>query len=253
MEETLALSKKKGMVGKGVIEKSMKHYALDQWVDLGRGLGPAEDAIRMRNHLAGGCASCQREADFCSQLIQACQRLETQRLGIEKVPESVLRMAKAIFPVNASARPKRGLLLPIELIFDSFLVPSPVGLRATWQVGWQGLYRAGDCSVDVRIEPELKSARAALIGQITNHVLPQVEMANIPVSLKSGKLVVAETLSNRFGEFQMEYEQQAQLKLCITLQDGAKIIQVPLNRFTSDKPVDAERTSSRKHSAMGKQ
>jgi hypothetical protein len=230
----------------------MKHYALDQWVDFGRGLVGTEDGIQMMNHLAGGCTSCQREADFCAQLTKVCQRLETQRLGTEKVPESVVRMAKAIFPANAAARPKRGMLLPIELIYDSFLVPSPAGLRATWQVGWQGLYRAGDCSVDVRIEPELKSPRAALIGQITNHVLPQAEMANIRVCLKAGKLLVAETLSNRFGEFQMEYEQQAQLKLCITLQDG-KIIQVPLKSFTSGMPVNAKRTSLRKRSAMGKQ
>jgi hypothetical protein len=242
----------KSVVGKGVAGKTMKHFALDQWVDFSRGLVSAEDAIRMSNHLVAGCTSCQREADFCSHLTNVCQRLQTQRQGIEKVPESVLRMAKAIFPVNASARPKRGMLLPIELIFDSFLVPSPVGLRATWQVGWQGLYRAGECSLDVRIEPELKSTRAALIGQITNHVLPEAEMSNIQVCLRSGNLVVAETLSNRFGEFQMEYEQQAQLKLCITLQDGAKIIQVPLNRLTSDKPVNVERTSNRKRSAAGK-
>jgi hypothetical protein len=230
----------------------MTHYALDQWIDFGRGLVQAENAIQMRNHLAGGCTSCQREVDFCSQLMQVCQRLETQRLGTEKVPESVIRMAKAIYPVRA-ARPKRGLLLPIELIYDSFLVPSPAGLRATWQVGWQGLYRAGDYSVDVRIEPELKSPRAALIGQITNHVLPQVEMANMQVCLRAGKLVVAETLSNRFGEFQMEYEQQPALKLWISLQDGSKCIQVNLKSFTSDKPVNAERPSPRKRSATGKQ
>src|SRR5450755_4447809 len=221
----------------------MKHYALDQWVDFGRRLVQAEDAIQMSNHLAGGCTNCQRIADFCSQLTEVCGRLETP-----KVPESVVRMARAIFPVHAPTRPKRGMLLPIELIFDSFLAPSPVGLRATWQVGWQGLYRAGDCSVDVRIEPELKSTRAALIGQITNHVLPQVEMANIQVCLRSGKLVVAEALSNRFGEFQMEYEQQTRLKLCFTLQDGSKCIQVPLKSFTSDKPVNAARTSTRKRS-----
>jgi hypothetical protein len=162
-------------------------------------------------------------------------------------------MVKAMFPVHAPTRPKRGMLLPIELIYDSFLVPSPAGLRATWQVGWQGLYRAGDCSVDVRIEPELKSTRSSLTGQITNHVLPQVEMANIQVCLRSGKLVVAETVSNRFGEFQMEYEQKSRLKLCITLPDGSQIIQVPLKSFTSDKPVSVEPTSSRKRSATGRQ
>ena len=52
----------------------------------------------------------------------------------------------------------------------------------------------------------------------------------MPVQLKSGKVVVAETVSNRFGEFQMEYEQQSRLKLCIDLQDS-KNIQVPLKKF----------------------
>jgi hypothetical protein len=227
----------------------MRHYALEQWIDFGRGLVAAEPGVQMRKHLGVGCANCQPEADFCARLTQVFQRLEAQRLGAEKVPESVIRMARAIFPVHAPDRPKRGTRLPIELIYDSFLVPSPVGLRASWQVGWQGLYRAGDCSVDLRIEPELKSTRAAVIGQIANHVLPQVEMSNIPVCLRSRKLVVAETLSNRFGEFQMEYEQQSQLKLCITLPDSSKIIQVPLKRFTSDTSLNAGRTSSRRTSS----
>jgi len=120
-----------------------------------------------------------------------------------------------------------------------------------WQVGWQGLYRAGDCSVDLRIEPELKSERAAVIGQITNHVMPELEMGNLPVCLRAGKQVVAETVSNRFGEFQLEYDQQAQLKLYIHLQDS-KSIQVPLKRFSSDQLARKKRPPARKRAA-GKQ
>jgi len=211
----------------------MNHYALDRWVDFSRGLTAAEDAVRMSRHLAAGCARCQQEAGFCVHLTGVCQRLETQ-----DVPEWVLRLARAIFPVRVATPPRRGTRLPIELIFDSFLVPAPVGLRATWQIGWQGLYRAGDCSVDVRIEPELKSTGAALVGQVANHIFPGAEMGNIPVCLLSGKLVVAETLSNRFGEFQMEYEQRPHLKLCIYLRDGSKTIQIPLKRLTSEGPVN---------------
>jgi hypothetical protein len=226
----------------------MKHYALDQWIDFTRGLLALEEGARMTEHLAAGCSRCQPDADFCAHLGQVCQRLEAQ-----PVPESVTRLARAIFPVRTPERPKRGTRLPIELIYDSFLVPAPAGLRATWQIGWQGLYRAGDCSVDLRIEPELKSTRAAVIGQITNHLLPEVEMGNIPVSLRAGNQVVVETLSNRFGEFQMEYEQQARLKLCIYLQDGSKNIQVPLKRFTSEKPAVNGRAPGRKRAAVVKQ
>src|ERR1700736_5206607 len=111
----------------------MKHYALDQWADFGRGLVGAEDGIRMRNHLAEGCTSCRQEANFCLQLKNVCQRLKSQQ-----VPEAVVRLARAIFPVQ-SPGPKRGTRLPVELIYDSFLVPATAGFRSTWQVGWQGL------------------------------------------------------------------------------------------------------------------
>ncbi len=220
----------------------MKHYAIDEWVDFTRGMVAGNDAAQMLAHLGSGCLECGRLSEFTSKLSMTCTGLASA-----SVPDSSLRLARAIFPVRMQERPKRGNRLPIEMIFDSFLVPSAVGLRSTWQVGWQGLYRAGDCSVDLRIEPELKSSRAAVIGQISSHVQPAVEMGNLPVCLRAGKLVVAETKSNRFGEFQMEYDQQTQLKLCIYLRDS-KSIQVPLKKFTSDHPAAKSRTSVRSRS-----
>jgi hypothetical protein len=218
----------------------MRHYTLAQWVDFSRGVIATTDIGRMTDHLAAGCDRCRRDADFLEEVGVVCNRLDTQR-----VPDSVTRLAKAIFPVRLPSRPTRGTRLPIELIYDSFLVPAPAGLRATWQVGWQGLYHAGDCSVDLRIEPELKSTRASVIGQITNHVVPEVEMSNLPVILRAGKQIVAETLSNRFGEFQMEYELQSRLKLCITLEDRGTHIQVPLKSLTSERPAGSSRIRPR--------
>jgi hypothetical protein len=200
----------------------MTHYGIEQWVDFSRDLVGPEEREQMTGHLAGGCAECEQLSSLTSRLVVTCGNL----MAIE-VPDYALRMARAIFPVRAPERPKRGNRLPIELIFDSFLVPAPVGLRSTWQVGWQGLYRAGPCSVDLRIEPELKSPRAAVIGQISNHVVPAEAMGDLAITLRAGKLVVAETNSNRFGEFQLEYEQQSRLKLCIHLRDS-KLIQLPL-------------------------
>jgi hypothetical protein len=218
----------------------MKHYAIDQWADCTRGLLADREQEQMQAHLVGGCLKCRVLWDFTTKLGYICDSIATS-----PVPESALRLARAIFPVQVHDRPQRGNRLPIELIFDSFLVPSPVGLRTSWQIGWQGLYRAGDCSLDLRIEPELKSFRAAVIGQISNHALPEFQMGNLPIRLRAGKVVVAETLSNRFGEFQMEYDQQSRLKLCIELRDS-KSIQVPLKRFISEQPAGNSETSSRK-------
>ena len=231
----------------GVKRNMMKHYEIDEWADCTRGLladGKQED---MQAHLVGGCLKCRVLWDFTTKLGYVCSSLATC-----SVPESTLRLARAIFPVQVNDRPQRGNRVPIELIFDSFLVPSPVGLRTAWQIGWQGMYRAGDCSLDLRIEPELKSSRAAVIGQISNHVLPEFRMGNLPVHLRAGKKVVAETLSNRFGEFQMEYDQQSRLKLCIELRDS-RSIQVPLKRFVTEQPAGKSRTSSRKRASEKQQ
>lgn len=217
----------------------MKHYAIEQWVDYSRNFGGAALRQEMRAHLDAGCEDCQRLNTLCAKLVSTSAALQAM-----EVPDHAVRMARAIFPIQLPNRPKRGSRIPIELIFDSFLVPAPAGLRATWQVGWQGLYRAGECSVDLRIEPELKSARAAVIGQITNHITPTEQMSNLAVSLRAGKEVVAETLSNRFGEFQMEYEQKSRLKLYIHLRDS-KIIQVPLKKLSFEQPATKSRSSSK--------
>jgi hypothetical protein len=169
----------------------------------------------------------------------------------EQAPESAVNLARAIYP----ARPKRSFRIPCELVFDSFLAPAPVGLRASWQVGWQALYLAGDCSLDLRIEPDPLSSRAALIGQVSNHAVPDSPMGDIPVSLKSGKRVMAETRSNQFGEFQLEYDQQSRLELCVVLEGGAKRIVAPLRRvaFQAASAGKAPRRRSSANDSQGKQ
>jgi hypothetical protein len=223
----------------------MKHYAIAQWADFARGVTPEQEGRMMREHLATGCRECREVLDFCDKLARVCLALTPRR-----APEAAVRNARAIFPIRRPDRPQRAIRIPIDLIYDSFLVPAPAGMRASWQIGWQGLYRAGDCSLDLRIEPELQSSRAAVIGQISNHTVPEIEMANIPICLRLGRLVVAETVSNRFGEFQMEYEQQGRLQLCIYLDGGARRIQVPLKKLVAEKHAGRDRlnigTASRK-------
>jgi hypothetical protein len=214
----------------------MKHFGISQWVDFARGVVAEAEGQAMKSHLAEACGDCRDLADFSASVASLCQSMSQYA-----APVQVVRNAKAIFPAAVPAQPKRALRIAAQLVYDSFLVPAPVGLRATWQVGWQALYRAGDCSLDLRIEPELASTRAAVIGQINNHMTPGETMANVPITLKSGRTVVAETRSNGFGEFQIEYDQQPRLQLCVYLEDGSKCFQVPLKKFAAERNSGAER------------
>ena len=214
----------------------MTHCGMIQWVDFTRGVLPEADQLTMREHLAAGCPECAGIVEFCSKLTGVCHNLAPMT-----VPESVVQQACSIFRAKQAQRPKKQWRVPVELIFDSFLVPAPAGLRASWQIGWQALYRAGECSLDLRVEPELHTSRAAIIGQVSNHELPETEMTDTPVYLRSGKVVVAQTRANRFGEFQMEYEQQKRLQLYVYLDGGARCIQVPLKKLVVEKSVGGER------------
>src|SRR5271157_581137 len=146
----------------------MKHFGIIQWVDFTRGVVTDAEAVRMREHLASGCAECKGIAEFCNKLAEVCRTMAPSR-----VPDAAVQQARSIFQAKLIQRPKRQFRIPIELIYDSFLVPAPAGLRASWQIGWQALYRAGECSLDLRVEPELHTCRAAIIGQVSNHALPE--------------------------------------------------------------------------------
>jgi hypothetical protein len=207
----------------------MKHFGILQWADFARGVTPEGDRVEMREHLESGCAECRDTYAFCDAFARISRKMADQ-----PAPEAAARLAKSIFPARPTQIPRRGFRIPVELVFDSFLAPCPAGLRSSWQVGWQALYRAGDCSLDVRIEPDLRSSRAALIGQILNHASPELRMSDVPVCLKSGSRVVAETTSNQFGEFQLEYDQQRRLQLCVRLDGGAKRIVAPLRRIAAE-------------------
>lgn len=212
----------------------MEHYDIVQWTDFVRGVAPEEDQAAMQRHLEGACPICQPVAEFFRKLLCVCSNL-----GRYQAPDSAVRSGKAIFPAQGPEKPKTAIRLPVRVVYDSLLVPVPVGLRARQAVGRQVLYQAGDYSLDLRVEPQSRSSLVAIVGQISNQTRPGLPLPNIPVYIRSGKAAVARTLSNEFGEFQMEYEQKGRLQLCISLEGGAKYIDVPLRRLSADRPAGA--------------
>ena len=114
----------------------MKHFGIIQWVDFTRGMTPEAEGIRMREHLESGCKECQGIVDFCEKLAGVCRTMPPGR-----VPDAVVQQARSIFQSRLVQKPKRQFRIPVQLIYDSFLVPAPAGLRSSWQVGWQALYR----------------------------------------------------------------------------------------------------------------
>jgi hypothetical protein len=180
----------------------------------------------MTRHLSE-CNSCRATHDiFATVAIRMRSDLQYE------IPEYVIRNARAIFPANAPA--KRTLLQKLtgSLVFDSFQQPALAGARSGTPGMRHTLYEAGDYSLDIRLQEELGSTQVIMVGQLALRSHTSELLDRVPVLLMSGRKVMAEAISNKFGEFQLSYVPNPRLKLrvpilqrkqCIELQLGSMV------------------------------
>jgi hypothetical protein len=108
-----------------------------------------------------------------------------------------------------------------QLIFDSFRLPLPAGLRSFHQSGRQLAYQHKDKIVDVLIEPKTEFGRMSLAGQVMGSGVRTGENSGLAVLLLDGLKTVAGTVTNESGEFQLECDFLEDAGLQIRLGEGS--------------------------------
>lgn len=208
----------------------MQHLQTTEWIDYVRGVMPAEKSLFAAAHLKDGCVSCGDTANWLHRL-----NASTARELI--VPDAVVNVAKAI--LAATARETEDLTrvtlrrLKAILLYDSILDLQPAGARSL-PLGCGSrmlLFRAGEYSLDLRLEAEPEQSNWTLVGQLSNDDNPSDEMSNLPVLVMAGKKVVGKTFSNEFGEFILQDLPRQRLHLCVPLAAEGQQIDLALNRF----------------------
>ena len=121
-----------------------------------------------------------------------------------------------------------------RLVYDSFRNPLPVGVRGQEQTTRQVIYEAGPYAIDLRMEHHLGSERIRLAGQVVERKAPQSRRGAIRVLLISGKMVVANLMSNPLGEFQVECMPAWALNLHLPVERERRTIIVPLGEMMSE-------------------
>jgi len=214
----------------------VSHYDITRWTDYVRGLVDAQEHSEMARHLSE-CNSCRATHDL---LARFAVRMQAD-LQYE-IPEYAIRNARTIFSTNAP--PKRTLLQKLtgSLVFDSFQEPALAGARSRTPGTRHALYQAGDYSVDIRLEEERGSTRVNMVGQLALRSHTTDSFDGVPIMLKSGRKVVAEAVSNKFGEFQLSYDPRPQLKLHVPIHERRECIELQLGSLVP-KPG---KTSGRK-------
>ena len=213
----------------------MKHFDITQWTDFGRGVVPGPERAAMETHLSvQGCARCRATLDFVRGVGSVARAADRNT-----PPDYAVRCAKAL---SALLQPQKARFpsLVAHLIYDSFRDPIPAGMRSEDRVSRQALYEAGDFCLDLRLEHDRGAPLVTLVGQLTNRTAPDSSVPEAPVLLMARNDVVAHTVSNPFGEFQMEYVPARYLRLCVPLDPSGKRIEVSLNRLAGETSKSPE-------------
>lgn len=206
----------------------MTHFEIGDWTDFARGCAAKADRVVMEAHLAR-CPSCRATVDLLERVV-----VTVRADGLHEPPANVVRCARAI---SALQRPRAaGGWSVARLVYDSLRQPLPAGIRADTRAARHAVFDTGELSVELRMERELDQPLMRLVGQLTDRVDPDRLLTASPVLLMAREDVVAHAVSNRFGEFQMDYPPARDLRLCIALALPHPRVEVSLNQLSGERP-----------------
>lgn len=203
----------------------MRHYTLEQWIDFARNVIENSTKERMQSHLDAGCAKCSQALSLWQRSHQVAHRtseLQPTDAALRSVRNAFVEQRAAAARVRA---PKAARTL--ELLFDSFRTPVLAGVRSSANHSRQLLYGSATYRIDVRIEPQIDTENVVLIGQILNSSDPHERLAEVPVTVWKARKILAESMTNRQGEFQIECAMDSSFRLAIKL-PGQREVSVPL-------------------------
>ena len=204
----------------------MEHFSQQAFADLVRGV-EAPVHTELRSHLSSQCPQCVETFKMWSRL----QAIAGRENAYEAPADSV-RMAKLEFAARAQGEAE----ITARIVFDSALQPALAGVRsAGTAAARQMVYEAEGLMVDLRFDQRPGSKCISLIGQVLDRKGARRSLAHAPVMLWTEKgLVITETKTNGFGEFQLEFEALGRMRLSIQA-FGGNVIRIPLASLSPEQ------------------
>ena len=200
----------------------MKHFSLTEWADFVRGVVTGEQRASMQKHLDEDCSRCQKTVGMWTSIVTFAKHEATY-----DPPASALRVAKSYLAPFRLASLQTRVLQLAKCTFDSFASQVLAGVRGSEPVPQQLMYRCGNVSIDLRLEPKPATRSMALAGQVLDSGHPGGGLAGIPVSLLSREDTWLETTTNQLGEFHFSFPAAHHLRLLFGMQGAAWLVLLP--------------------------
>jgi CheY-like chemotaxis protein len=148
---------------------------------------------------------------YDSEVAALIQRFNLPRIRRERLLQDLWGTLDSLLRPNSLFR---RVIHAARLIFDSFLQPAPEGIRASQLAGRRFVYEAGSVMVDLSLEPPLTdSRRISLVGQLMDSAGSGRQLDIHAVSLRGSKGPIALASTNKFGEFQFEFDFEPNVQL----------------------------------------
>jgi hypothetical protein len=209
---------------------SNQHGGDEEWLDYARALGERGRREELSSHLAQGCTSCTEVLALWRSVSDVASREAAHR-----PPDSIVRQARGAFAIVGAAAPRRGLAA--ILTFDSFLQPSPAGVRAASRGARHLLYKAGRYVIRLRAE-DTGAGQVSIVGQVVDEELPGTFLPEVTVMAFTGKKAIDQTVTNRLGEFAFDAAPAGGLQLAVGLAENAFMtVALPVAPSGDDTPT----------------
>jgi len=155
------------------------------------------------------------------ELIELFERYDLRLISREPLLVQIWARLEDLFAAPRAAKHLRRNVQIAQLIFDSFRLPLPAGMRSLHQSGRQLAYQHKNKIVDVFIEPKTEFGRMSLAGQVMGSGIKKLENAGLVVLLLDGLKTLARTVTNESGEFHLEFDFLEDAGLQIRLGEGS--------------------------------
>jgi len=131
-----------------------------------------------------------------------------------------VRAVKAEFAKAGRAVKRQEARGPLELQYDSYLQPVPLGTRSVAMKIRQMLYRADPFQIDIHIELQPEQNRFVVTGQLLDLSHPEMVGRDVQVTLSDGCEDTVKTVTNQFGEFRAEIKNSGDLEITFLASGG---------------------------------
>lgn len=195
------------------------HFSEQIWADFARGIGQSKTDQEIEAHLASGCIECVAASGIWTKV-----HLIASNEPAFTPPDNTVRMAKVEFVGKQPSQLSSWIMA--NLVFDSLSQPLTAGVRSGASDSRHLVFEAERTMVDLVLDTQTQSGTISLTGQVMDKGGAKLAPRQVAVILwTETSQLLAESLANEFGEFQMEFAAQNRLRLSVEIA-GQKPIRI---------------------------